>query len=183
MDCPVDKRPLRRLELEAGLPAFECGSCTGRWIRFGDYLAWRERQPGDTPEVPADANGAGEVATGSPGGSVRRCPDCGYLLTRYRAGHGVPFTLDRCGHCNGVWLDSTEWEALRARGLHDNIHQMFGPGWQYALRTEEQRTRLLAQFERQLGAEDYRKAHDFSQWLKDHPRRSEIFAFLQSQVR
>jgi Zn-finger nucleic acid-binding protein len=182
MDCPVDQRRLRRLEIEAHLPAFECGDCRGHWLRFGDYLAWRERQPGDRPETTAATQLTPEVA--EPRGSApRRCPDCGHLLVRYRVGHGVAFALDRCGNCNGVWLDQAEWEALRARGLHDNVHQMFGSGWQYAVRTEDQQRRVVAQFERQLGSTDFARAEEFGAWLADHPRRSEILAYLQACVR
>jgi Zn-finger nucleic acid-binding protein len=181
MHCPVDKRPLRRVELEAGLSAFECDACAGHWLRFGEYLRWRDRQRGDTPEVPPEVEPDADPYASA--GGVRRCPDCEYLLTRFRVGHDVPFALDRCGNCNGVWLDRAEWETLRARGLHDNLHQMFGPGWQHAVRTEEQQRRLAAQFERQLGAADFARAREFAAWLATHPRRSQIFAYLQSQVR
>lgn len=178
MNCPADQTPLRSAPLDHDLRAFECGGCVGHWIRFGDYLAWRERQPGDMPEVPPEA--AGEVPEARE--SVRRCADCGHLLARYTVGHGVPFAIDRCGSCNGVWLDGAEWEALRARGLHDNLHQMFGPGWQFAVRTEERRQRTEAQFARQLGG-DYERARDFGEWLAEHPRRSELLAYLQAQIR
>ena len=184
MNCPVDQRPLRRVEIAAGLAAFECAACAGHRLRFGEYLMWRERQSGDAPEQPPpDAAPPDEITVYASAGPARRCPDCGYLLTRYRVGHGIHFALDRCGNCNGVWLDRAEWDTLRTRGLHDNLHQMFGPGWQHGVRTEEERHRFAAQFERQLGAADFARAREFAAWLAAHPRRSEIFAFLQSQVR
>jgi hypothetical protein len=79
MNCPVDGAALTRTEVEPGLYANRCSACAGDWLRFGDYLAWRERQPGDTPEVAPEPGG--DVAAAEPGG-VRRCPDCGHLLTR-----------------------------------------------------------------------------------------------------
>ena len=179
MNCPVDSAPLTRVDLEPGLAGFTCGKCAGHWLRFGDYLAWRERQPGDAPELPRE--GAGEVAEAPPT-SPRPCPDCNHLLTRYRVGRGVGFGLDRCGNCNGVWLDGGEWAALRGRGLHDNVHQMFGPGWQFAARTDDQRRLVEAQFERQLGA-DFGRAREFAEWVAEHPRRSEILAYVQSRIR
>ena len=182
MDCPLDGAPLTRIDVEAGAPGlagFACGKCTGHWLRFGDYLAWRERQAGDVPEAPRET--AGEAVEPS-GGPARRCPDCGHLLTRYRVGRGVSFALDRCGNCNGVWLDSGEWTALRERGLHDNVHQMFGPGWQFAARTEERRRLAESQFERQLGP-DFGRAREFAEWVAAHPRRSEILAYVQSRIR
>jgi len=179
MNCPVDHARMHRVELEAGLPAFTCDSCAGHWFRFGDYLTWRERQPGNVPEVPPEAGG--ELAVASDG-RVRRCPDCDHLLARHRVGHGVPFALDRCGGCHGVWFDRAEWETLRARGLHDDVHQMFGPGWQFAARAEDRRQRVEAQFQRQLGT-DYDRTREFAAWVAAHPRRSEILAYVQSTVR
>jgi Zn-finger nucleic acid-binding protein len=179
MNCPVDGASLTRTEVEPGLYANQCSACAGDWLRFGDYLAWRERQPSDTPEQPAEPGG--EVATAEPGG-VRRCPDCGHLLTRYTIGHGVTFPIDRCGNCNGVWLDAKEWQSLRERGLHDNLHQMFGPGSQWGARTEERERRMEAQFERQLGG-DFGRAREFATWVADHPRRSQIMAYVQSCFR
>jgi Zn-finger nucleic acid-binding protein len=182
MECPVDGGALSRVELEPGapsLPGFTCGRCSGHWLRFGDYLNWRERQSRDVPEAPPEERT--EVAEGA-GGRARRCPDCGYLLTRYRVGRGVGFALDRCGNCNGVWLDAGEWAALRGRGLHDNVHQMFGPGWQFAAQTEARQRSVESQFERQLG-DDLVRAREFADWVAGHPRRSEILAYVQSRMR
>jgi|SRR5215213_1536160 Zn-finger nucleic acid-binding protein len=179
MDCPVDYAPLRRMDLEPALSGFTCDRCQGHWMRFGDYLAWREGQSGDAPEVAAE--GAGEFAS-RPEGPARRCPDCAHVLTRYRVGHGIAFTLDRCGNCNGVWLDAGEWATLKSRGLHDNIHQMFGPGWQFDARSDERRQRTESAFERQLGP-DFSRTREFAEWVAEHPRRSEILAYVQSRIR
>ena len=177
MNCPVDDGPLPRIQLAADLPAFECSDCHGRWIRYGDYLGWRERQAADVPVTPPDPDTpawAPELAT-----PARRCPDCARFLTRYRVGHGIPFTLDQCNQCNGVWLDAAEWETLEARGLHDDLHEMFGPGWQHGVRTEEQRLLTEAQFTRQLGESDFARLREFGTWLAEHPRASEALAYLQ----
>src|SRR4051794_30177953 len=109
MYCPVDHASLRRVELPDGPSAFACDKCAGHWVRFGDYLAWRERQPGDLPFQP---DAGGEIAATATTVGVRRCPDCDYVLTRYQVGHGVGFSIDRCGNCNGIWLDTREWETL-----------------------------------------------------------------------
>lgn len=183
MKCPLDQKPLAREEIEPGLPGFECALCRGHWIRFGDYLGWRDGQPAEVPEVPsANAQPDDPTPAAAPGSVPRRCPDCDYLLTRFRVGHGVPFELDRCGNCNGVWLDEGEWTALRARGLHDNVHQMFSTAWQREVRTEAQRRQTEIQFERQLGA-DFTRAREFAAWLGKHPRASEVIAYLQWRIR
>lgn len=181
MYCPTDQRSLRRIELLPGLRAHECEGCAGHWLRFGDYLAWREAQAEDQPEVPLQASGISP--SDPPSAGPRRCPDCDFLLARYRIGRGIHFTLDRCGNCNGVWLDGSEWATLHARGLHDNLHEVLGPGWQRALRAAEHRQGTEAQFQRQFGVEDYARAQEFGRWLSEHPRRSEIFAYLQFRIR
>lgn len=70
--CPIDRSSLRRIQLDAGLPAFECSGCTGHWVRFGDYVGWRERQPSEFAEVPTPE-----------GVQAHRAPEFG----RWLAGH------------------------------------------------------------------------------------------------
>ncbi len=179
MNCPVDNASLRTTSLESGLSGFECASCGGTWLRFGDYLAWRERQPGDQPEAQPEATDALEPTNAA---GVRRCPDCAYLLTRYAVGHAVGFSLDRCARCNGVWFDREEWNVLRARGLHDNIREMFNPHWQSDVRAEARDRRAAERLAAHLGA-DAARVRDFGEWVALHPRRSEIVAYLQSLIR
>lgn len=187
MKCPVDQQRLRRGDIEPGLSGYHCEHCLGHWVRFGDYLGWRDRQQGDVPEVTRtptpDSVPVVSAAPPAPGSIPRRCPDCDYLLTRFRVGHGVEFALDRCGNCNGVWLDQGEWDTLRARGLHDNVHEVFSTAWQMKVRTEAQRELTEAQFARQLGPSDFAKAKEFGTWLATHPRPSEMLAYLQWLIR
>jgi Zn-finger nucleic acid-binding protein len=180
MRCPADGGSLTRVRLDAALPAFQCESCSGHWLRFGDYLGWREHQPANVPEVPSAEPPTQSESRDS---GVRRCPDCAALLTRYRIGHGVPFALDQCDRCNGIWLDGDEWEALRARGLHDDLNRVFGPGWQHQVRSEEERARTDAQFSRQLGEESFRRTREFAEWMAASEHRSEILAYLQWAAR
>lgn len=179
MQCPVDQTTLRRTELDAGLPGYDCSRCSGHWLRFGDYLTWRERQRAEVAESPLDPE---SVVPAESSGGPRRCPDCGFLLITYRLGHGVSFALDRCGNCNGVWMDGSEWKALRERGLHDDLHRAFGPGWQFSVRESDRKARVEAQFERQLG-DDYRRARELADWVANHPKRSELLAYVQSRLR
>ena len=186
MKCPLDQQALKHDDIEPGLPAYACPTCEGHWVRFGDYLTWRDQQPGEypttsglTPSEPTPVIGGEPPKHGS---VPRRCADCDYLLTRFRVGHGVSFYLDRCGNCNGVWLDQGEWAGLRARGLHDNIHEMFGTAWQQEIRTQEQRDATDNQFKRQLG-DSYGRVREFGIWLRGNPRMSEVLAYLQWVVR
>lgn len=181
MHCPVCK-PTKSLELapleEGKLSARRCPSCNGHWIRPADFWRWRALV-GDMPEVAvSDA-----ARTAPEAGGLRLCPDCDHVLGRYKVGHGIGFTVDRCRNCEGAWLDGGEWEALRVRNLHDDLPRIFDDEWQRAVKKEVQELTTEESFRRRLGDADYRRVHALREWLDPHPKRSELFAYLQLKHR
>lgn len=182
MRCPVCKPPegLTHDSLEQGqLTTRRCPNCNGHWIRNADYWKWRAYQPQNLPIVPAEDG----PSTAPESGGLRVCPDCDHVLARYQVGHGVMFTVDRCRHCEGAWLDGGEWDALRARNLHDDLPLIFAETWQRAARREVQEQAAEENFRRRLGDDDYRRAQEMRAWLDEHPKRSELFAYLQLRHR
>lgn len=183
MHCPACNPP-RKLEptpLESGeLRARSCASCRGTFIRSVDYWKWRAQHPENLPELPP---GDPPVPLAPDSGGLRCCPDCEYVMARMRIGHGVPFAVDRCRNCEGAWLDGGEWEALKARQLHDDLHLVFDEAWQRAIRFEEQAMRTEESFKRRLGDDIYARIRSVREWLDEHPKRSEIFAYLQLKDR
>lgn len=105
------------------------------------------------------------------------CPSCRRIMLRYRVGHGVAVALDICGGCSGVWFDRNEWLALKARGLHDDLHLVATEAWQAEVHREEARTHLDALYRRRYGAE-YEEILRVRRWLVGHPHRDAILAFL-----
>lgn len=176
MHCPLCAHELHPLELEPGLPAARCPRCTGHWLRLGDYANWRAAQPRDLPVV-AGASPPAEV--GPDGALLKQCPDCGQILTRFRVGHGVTFRLEQCRRCQGVWFDGSEWDILRARNLHDDLHVIFSDPWQHTLAAERSLHRTEAQFEQWLGVEGYERVREMKAWVDSHPYRTELLAYLQ----
>ena len=183
MRCPVCK-PTRSLDLEpleeGRLAARRCTNCGGHWIRAADFWRWRANLGGPIPEAPAPvtdpvANEPGATETTS----LRICPDCDFILARYKVGRGVPFTVDRCRNCDGAWLDGGEWDTLRARGLHDDLPLIFDDAWQRSVRREARAQATEDSFRRRLGDADYQRAREVRAWLDPHPLRSELFAYLQ----
>lgn len=178
MYCPVCTPPqsLDPARLENGdLTVRACARCRGTWIRSADYWRWRALHPENLPELPP-----GEAATPplvEPLG-LRRCPDCSHVLARVRVGHGIPFSVDRCRNCDGAWLDGGEWDALKARQLHDDLPLMFDDAWQQAVKREEHVRATEESFRRRLGDADYEKAREVRAWLGSNAHRSEIFAYL-----
>lgn len=183
MRCPVctPERTLEPSALEGGeLRVRRCPQCEGIWLRSGDYWKWRAQRPGSLPELPPGNDVSALVPET---GGLRRCPDCDYILARVRVGHGVPFTVDRCRNCEGAWLDGGEWEALKARQLHDDLYHIFDDAWQRSIKREESVRITEESFRRRLGDEWYEKVRAVRAWLDDHPSRSEIFAYLQLRDR
>lgn len=183
MRCPACS-PAQTLELdvlEGGtLKARQCPNCGGHWIRTADYWRWRALHGGNLPETPKP-----EItpASAKESAGLRHCPDCDYVLARYRVGRGVPFSVDHCRNCEGAWLDGGEWEVLRSRNLHDDLPMMFDDAWQRSARREDAERATETSFKRRLGDEDYQRAQGIRRWLDEHPRRSEIFAYLQLRER
>ena len=174
--CPVCSPPqlLRLQTLEPGLQVRGCPNCGGHWIRLADYWRWRAGKGGDVPEKAARESGP---ASREPTG-LRRCPDDGQPLSRYRVGKGIAFTLERCGNCEGVWLDGNEWEVLRRRGLHDDLHRVFSDDWQREAGRVERQQQDEAALMRALSHADYARIREVRAWIDGHPHRAELYRVL-----
>jgi hypothetical protein len=59
---------------------------------------------------------------------------------------------------------------------------MFNPAWQSEVRTEERERRAAERLTDHLGS-DAMRVREFGEWVATHPRRNEILAFIQSQIR
>jgi Zn-finger nucleic acid-binding protein len=175
VNCPHCKTaPLEFCTLDPGLDGRRCAECGGTWIPSDSYRQWRERQEADLPEQTPVASDLKIEDSSIP----KLCPDCGHLLLPYRIGHGLTFALNHCGHCNGVWLDRSEWEALMARNLHDNLHEMFSAPWQRQVREEERRAAMERIYLARFGEQDYAELRRIKAWIDSHPDRSSVLAFL-----
>ena len=114
MKCPVcNKQDLRLSEIEPALHAEVCGECRGKWISNTNYQSWLRDHGEILPEIILD----------QPGISIREfelarlCPKCRRILVKYKVGRNIPFKIDRCGNCAGVWLDENEWENVKRAGI------------------------------------------------------------------
>lgn len=176
MRSPVHpEAELRRTEVEPGLTAFECPVSGGYWIPLQNYLTWHERHRDRTRPLPEDYQPQPEDDSGRP---VLVCPESGCFLARYRVGGGLRFQVDRSPVTGGIWLDRGEWEALKSKGLHEELHLVFSASYQRKRRTQDLRTTLYETFRQRLGDEDFQKVMELREWLSGHPRQREIIACL-----
>ncbi len=178
MKCAICRtETLQPIMLENNLQAYRCTTCGGVWLNSADYWQWLEQHGPNLPETPASA----PEPTAVESDRARLCPSCGHILLPYHVGHEVPFTLDRCGNCNGVWFDAQEWDVLRQRNLHDDLHMMFTAAWQRQVRRGEHKRTLQAIYADKFGAEDYAELRRIKEWLYAHPQRVAMLAYLNEE--
>lgn len=173
MQCPsCKKKTMVSTDIATGLRGQMCNECSGVWIDRAKYDAWRVKQSGDLPETTMPA----QLAV-SDSHKAKICPQCGHLLLPYRIGHGLSFSIDYCGACGGVWCDRGEWDSIKARNLHDNLHDIVSQHWQTAVRQSDVQESIEQTYARHLGA-SYTKAQEVRTWLREQPQKALILAYL-----
>lgn len=179
MKCPTCKtEELVLSSLENNLTSRQCGKCGGNWIPSFEYWKWREQHKESLPE-----NFAGQPVPPNPttGALIAKlCPECNTILIKYKVGHGVNFSIDQCSNCGGVWFDKDEWEALKARSLHDDVYMIFTAPWQSQVRSEESRRAQEEIYRKKFGEEGFDEIQRMKEWIDGHPRKQEIIAYLIS---
>jgi Zn-finger nucleic acid-binding protein len=177
MHCPLCKTDtMQRTTLEMDIPAYQCSTCAGIWISSNEYLRWDRAHGQDLAEKSADDSSVPTWDTKE----LKLCPECGHILTHYRVLPNVRFYLDHCRHCNNVWFDRNEWEVLVARNLHDKVNDLFTQPWQIRVRQEEAHAMLDKLYLEKFGAQDYDRIQEIWSWLKPHPQRAMLLAYLQA---
>jgi Zn-finger nucleic acid-binding protein len=176
MKCPVCKSSyLHSLETEELPQRLVCDDCGGIWIKAFQYWKWLEAHGANLPERPSEESTKLPVADST---KAKLCPECGHILTRRMVGHGIDFQIDRCGTCGGIWFDKNEWEILKSRNLHDDIHFIFSSAWQHRIIEEQQKKTYEKRIETILGNPDIVKLKDMKLWIAGHPKRTTMMAFL-----
>lgn len=175
MKCPVCRQyDLLPFELEPNLTANICRNCDGKWISQNAYQLWLKSHE-NLPELPSK-----EIKMTIPEFELAKlCPECRRILVKYKVGHNVPFNLDRCGTCAGVWLEKDEWEILRSRNLHDDLQKIFTDHWQEEVKQEETRNHLMLMYAEKFGREDYEQILRFKEWVDSHEKADEIKAYIR----
>lgn len=175
LNCPVDKdSELLRTELEPNLSSFSCYECEGHWIRGKEYWPWVERHRTQYAERLHEDE---SLTLAEPAIPID-CPECRFRMIKYLVGRGLPFTVDHCTGCKGIWLDRNEWEALKKRNLHDDLHGIFTEFWQAGAKREQRKKKFQQIYVDRFGEEDYKKIRRIRHWLDTKANREELIAYL-----
>lgn len=173
--CPVCSDALGNREIDTDLFASSCDKCGGMWLGAMQYENWRQKQAKGLDEKPADQSV--QLTSGETPGA-RFCPQCKYVLMKYKVGHQTGFSLNRCGNCAGIWFDKNEWEILKSRNLHERVHMVFSQAWQSAVRAEQHRNAMDEFWRNELGDKDLTEIRRIKDWLAKHPKSAELYAYL-----
>lgn len=164
--------------LESGLEAYRCVDSGGHYIPSQAYLQWLQQQPARLPHLPETAEPA-ELATDS--AKALFCPESGTLMSRFKVGHGFGFSIDR-SITGGIWLDGGEWEALRQRNFHDEIHLVFTAPWQKHVRSTHAQATYEETLKGSLGPDLLDRLTALRSELMNHPHKNLALAYLAEKA-
>ncbi|MCB1225363.1 MAG: zf-TFIIB domain-containing protein [Verrucomicrobiales bacterium] len=179
MQSPADpSATLVPIELEPGLQAFRCPTTQGVYLLASSYWAWQRTLDHVFPRLPA----GDETLDVPPPTTVRLCPETGTVMTRYKVGHGFSFSIDR-SITGGIWLDGGEWEALKERGFHDELHRIFTAPWQASVQNAEREAALDKHFAERLGPDLKQEVQAIRDRAIEAGKLSDVIAFLTQGLR
>jgi Zn-finger nucleic acid-binding protein len=177
VQCPKDKK----VELISSLLATDlavqyCPDCKGTWIPAGEYESWQSHQlptkkvfprtlDVDYVQSPLDTKAA-------------LCPECNHYLARARVGLKIPFYVERCPNCNGIWCDYGEWDVLEKLGMHTAIEQLFTSEWQTRAKEREHTEREREATIEKLGEDLAQQLFVLAEQLESHPNGDFGVAYL-----
>lgn len=175
--CACAERPLlSSKELSPGLPVQACGTCRGHWLRLDDYRHWADL--GGVAEVAATDTQVIEHWLSDRVEPARACPCCGRIMERLRTGRQPDIRIDRCVHCQSVWLDGGEWEALQFQQarLDDVLSDM----WQRQLRESEAQERRDHQVRQRLGDATVDEMVRIREWLSGQAEPDRVLQLIRN---
>ena len=154
--------------------AYECHGCGGIWMRKDDISSLGEAMIKGAEDGSCVRN-ENDSWTGV-------CPDGHGIMIRARIEDAVPFYLERCSACGGVWFDKGEWQRIAGRHFLNNLAEFWSYSWQRRQRQEKSRQAYLRNNEELLGKDMFNSLLALAGLLKTHKEKGLAMAFLQEEV-
>jgi len=179
VQCPKDKKvALLDSTLAESLSVKCCPDCKGTWIPSGEYESWQAKQPKPSQEDLLPKTLDVEYVQSPLDARAALCPECGRYLSRARVGLKIPFYVERCLDCGGIWCDHGEWDVLEKLGLHVAIQQLFSNEWQTKSREREHALSERQATIDKLGPELADRVFELADTLSVHPNGDFGVAYL-----
>lgn len=178
MHCPICKTAVLVTEpLDENLLTMRCPSCNGHWVKSFQYWKWRESHPTAPATVSSALKTETHAIDSRPG---KLCPECGRFLMHRPVGHGVTFSLDRCGHCGGMWFDKHEWNTLQHHSLGRDVHFVFTKAWQAEVKQTKHIELERARLHKLLGESGFRELMRITRWVYGHEKKEVLLAVINN---
>ena len=175
---------LVKTELEPSLASWRCPSSGGHWIPAPSYLQWHSQLPAILKKEGTDRK-ISKIQPPDIEEQLERpallCPESNCLLVRYRVG-GIGIYIDRSPISGGIWLEAGEWNLLKENTLHASLHEIFTTSYQKRILREEAHEALMHKFYTDLGEDVAEDLVHLAEWLKLHPKKRRIIAWLHEQL-
>ena len=177
MKCPVCRSyDLMLQDLHQGLKGYSCTQCNGNWVKYSDYDDWSR----NTNDESINQEKLEEYLPEYDTKKVTMCPDCGKILIKYKVAKNIPFSVDHCENCNGVWLDKDEWDTLIQNNLHHHMMRFFTEPWQHKIKLEMSVAKFEEIYKNRFG-NDYDKILEIREWIRSNPKKDHIIAFITDE--
>ena len=187
MKCTQCKQnTLEPVELEIGLIASKCFNCEGVLLPLMNYRYWADNQAKTKPApsghittepTTTDLAKTTDIKDSS---NAKTCPKCAKFMLKFRLGLESENRLDMCNHCDEAWLDKDEWSLIKTLNLHNVLPKVFTDAWQKNIRKQKEANSLKAHFSLLIGEKDFEKIESFKSWLDEHPKKSDIKHFINT---
>ena len=184
MRCSVcEGHTLQPHLLEEGLVGAGCANCSGILLSLINYRFWVDNLCNEGPlSIEALSKqrdeSAQDIEPVADSLSVRSCPKCTRLMTKYAISAKTENRIDVCLGCDEVWLDQNEWALLKQFNIADQLATISTGAWQRQVRLDREAEHLKHHYEKVLGEEDFKKLAAFKIWLDNHPDKSTIQHYL-----
>ena len=169
------RKPLQKSTLEDGIVVHRCLQSGGLYITLQDYWGWLKEQPERLAHLPASEMDDSVIEAEA---KVKLCPETGTIMMRCKVGNGFDFYIDR-SKTGGIWLDVGEWEALKSRQFHDELHLIFTEPWQQKIRDWEEAQLTQKLLNEKLGTELLTELDALKAVLANHPEKAYAIAYLE----
>ena len=165
---------LKTVALEPGLPAAACPDCGAVLLQMDDWRRWRSR----ALQTPVAAAPTAEPPPDT--GRARACPACTRLMQRLPVHNAQDFRVDRCIHCQTLWLDPGEWAALVQLGVSLQLDTLLSDAGQRRLQGERLLAARMQTLRQRHGDERIDEVLRFRRWLAEQPHTDELLALLRA---